>query len=180
MILLIQINNHSFHYLEFVKPVEDILTDINIKFKSVHYKEISSQQISQSKKIIILGTSLKDNSFLEDIDRFQWILEYNNPILGICGGMHILGLLYDGKLKKQQEIGLIEVDFHKSFLGIFGARDVYELHNYFVESSEYLIFATSNNCPQATKHKNKDFFGVLFHPEVRNKNLIVNFVNQNF
>jgi len=180
MILLIQINNLKFHYLEFVKPVEDILTNINIKFKSVHYKEISSQQISQSKKIIIPGTSLKDNSFLKEINKFQWILEYNNPILGICGGMHILGLLYGGKLKKQQEIGLNEVYFHKPFLGFFGAREVYELHNYFVESSKYLIFATSNNCPQAIKHKNKDFFGVLFHPEVRNKNLIVNFVNQNF
>jgi GMP synthase (glutamine-hydrolysing) len=180
MILLIQINNHNFHYLEFVKPIEDILGNNNVKFKSVHYKEISSEQISQSKKIIIPGTSLKDNSFLNNIDRFQWILEYNNPILGICGGMHILGLLYKGKLKKQQEIGLTEVIFHKPYLGFFGLREVYELHNFFVESSEYLIFANSNNCPQAIKHKNKDFYGVLFHPEVRNKNLIVNFVNQNF
>ena len=175
MILLIQIINHRFHYLEFVKPVEDILNKNNIRFKSVHYKKILSGQISQAKKIIIPGTSLRDNSFLDDINSFKWILDFNKPILAICGGMHILGLLSEGKLKRQQEIGLTDVNFHKPFFGFFGKREVYELHNYFVESSDYLIIANSNNCPQAIKHKNKDFYGVLFHPEVRNKNLILDF-----
>jgi GMP synthase (glutamine-hydrolysing) len=180
MILLIQINSHSFHYLEFVKPIEDIIINNNIKFKSIHYNKISLKEIKQSNKIIIAGTSLKDNLFLKDIEKFQWIFDFKKPIFTICGGMHILGLLFNGKLQKQQEIGLKDVNFHKDFFGLFGIKKVYELHNYYIESNDFSIFAKSNDCPQAIKHKNRDFYGVLFHPEVRNKELISNFINQKF
>jgi GMP synthase (glutamine-hydrolysing) len=180
MILLVQINNHRFHYLEFVKPIEDILIKNNFKFKSIQYKNISKKDLKESKKIIISGTSLKDNSFLNDIEKFNWIKDINKPILAICGGMHILGLIFNGKLKKQQEIGLKKVDFKKEFFDFFGVKEVYELHNFYVESSEYDIIALSKNCPQAIKHKNKNIYGVLFHPEVRNKDLIINFINQIF
>jgi GMP synthase (glutamine-hydrolysing) len=180
MILLIQINNHIFHYLEFVKPIEDILKRNSIKFKTINYKDISIKDLRESQRIIIAGTSLKDNTFLSDIENFHWIKDIKKPILGICGGMHILGLLFNGKLKKQQEIGLKEVEFKQDFFGFFGFKDVYELHNYYVESSEYSTIAFSDNCPQAIKHKNRNFYGVLFHPEVRNKELILNFIYHNF
>ena len=177
MILLIQIQNQKFHYLEFVKPIEDILKGNKIKFKSTHYKKMNKKFISKSDKIIICGTSLKDSIFLENLALFSWIKEFNKPILGICGGMHILGLTFDGILKKQQEIGLIDINFNKKFLGKYGKIQVYELHNYFMKSDEFEVFAYSENCPQAIKHKQKPFFGVLFHPEVRNKDIIVNFAN---
>ena len=35
---------------------------------------------------------------------------------------------------------------------------------------------TKSKIPQAIKHKEKKIYGVLFHPEVRNKELILNFV----
>ncbi len=89
--------------------------------------------------------------------------------------MHILGLVFNGKLKKQQEIGLTDIKFEKEFLGLNGIIQVYELHNFYVESKEFNLFAESKNCPQAIKHKYAPFYGVLFHPEVRTKNLIVNF-----
>ena len=155
MILIIQICNYSLHYLEFVKPIEDIFHNNNIKFESIHYKNLSTDFISKSKKIIIAGTSLKDNEFLKDFNQFEWINKIKKPILAICGGMHILGLLFNGKLIKQQEIGLKEVKFYKNFLGFFGLKEVYELHNFFVKSNKFDIIATSKDCPQAFKHKNK-------------------------
>jgi len=178
MILIIQICNYNLHYLEFVKPIEDILIRNHIEFNSIHYKNISANSIYESEKIIIAGTSLKDNSFLKDIKKFDWIKKIKKPILAICGGMHILGLLFNGKLKKQQEIGITEVNFNKNLFGFFGLKEVYELHNFYVESKMFDTIATSKNCPQAVKHKNKSFYGVLFHPEVRNKELILNFVKQ--
>ena len=177
MILIVQIYNQEFHYLEFVKPIEDVLKRCGFEFISIHYKKLDDKLISKAEKIIISGTSLKDNAFLDDITHFSWIKEFNKPILGICGGMHMLGLIFNGVLKKQQEIGLTDIDFNKEFLGKYGKIQAYELHNFFVKSNEFDVFAFSKNCCQAIKHKQKPFFGVLFHPEVRNKDLIINFVN---
>ena len=177
MILLIQICNKSFHYFEFVKPIEDVLKRNNIKFKLIHYKEVSEEIISKAEKIIISGTSLKDNGFVEEIDCFEWIIKFDKPILGICGGMHILGMVFNGELKKQQEIGLNKIEFKRVFLGFKGEIEVYELHNFYAISNEFDVYAESINCPQAVKHKKCPYYGVLFHPEVRNKGLIVNFAN---
>ena len=177
MILIIQICKNKLHYFEFVKPIEDILRKGHIGFKSIDYKNISTESIFNSKKIIIAGTSLKDNTFLKDIRKFEWIKKTKIPILAICGGMHILALLFNGKLKKQQEIGITKINFIKKFFEFSGSKEVYELHNFYAESEEFDIIGTSKNCPQIYKHKNKPFYGILFHPEVRNKNLILNFVN---
>jgi GMP synthase (glutamine-hydrolysing) len=176
MILIIQICNNCFHYFEFIKPIEDILLKNNIKFESINYNDLSKDKINKSDKIIISGTSLKDNGFIDEILKFNWLNDINKPILGICGGMHLLGLVFNGELKKQQEIGLTNIEIKKEFLGIIGNLEVYELHNYYAISDEFEVFGESKNCPQAVKHKKNPFYGVLFHPEVRNKELIVNFV----
>lgn len=175
MILIIEIYNNRFHYFEFVKPIEDLYRKNEIEFTRIHYKNLTEKIISKADKVIIAGTSLKDNGFIKDIDEFQWIKEFDKPILGICGGMHILGSIYNGKLEKRQEIGLTEVKFKKEFIGIDYETQVYELHNFYVDSEEFQVFAESKKCSQAIKHKKKPFYGVLFHPEVRNKDLLVNF-----
>jgi GMP synthase (glutamine-hydrolysing) len=172
MILIITIYKEKFHHLEFVKPIEDVLRRENIPFKTVHYKDCKHEMLSMSEKIIISGTSLKDNDFLNYIEKFEWIIDYDKPILGICGGMHILGLIFRGKLIKYQEIGLTDVDFQEKIFEINGIRQEYELHNFYAQSNEFDIFAVSENCPQIIKHKDLPFYGVLFHPEVRNKELL--------
>lgn len=177
MIQLIQICNRKFHYFEFVKPIEDVLKINEIEFETIHYKNLTDEILKKANKIIISGTSLKDNEFLKDINDFKWIKEFAKPILGICGGMHILGLVYNGELKKQQEIGLTNISFKGEFLGLSGRKEVYELHNFYVITKTFDIIAESKKCPQAIKHRKNPFYGVLFHPEVRNKQLLVNFAN---
>ena len=178
MILILQICNEPLHYFEFVKPIEDIIKRKNLEYASLHYRNLTEDVLSKSDKIIICGTSLKDNRFLDDINEFRWIRKFEKPILGICGGMHILGLIFDGSLKKQQEIGLMKVRFNREFLGMNGIRETYELHNYYVECENFDIYARSELCIQAVKHKKYPFYGVLFHPEVRNKDCIDFFSTQ--
>ena len=176
MILIINICKEKLHELEFVRPIEDILRNSKINFKTKHYKEIKKYGIKKFDKIIITGTSLKDDKFLEDLNEFQWIKLYNKPVLGICGGMQILVLIFKGMLKMEKEIGLIDIEFKGRFLGMERKRHAYNLHKFYVRSNEFEIFAESNSkIPQAVKHKTKPFYGALFHPEVRNKKLIVNF-----
>jgi GMP synthase-like glutamine amidotransferase len=131
-------------------------------------------------RIIICGTSLTDNEFLDNLELFSWIDTCNIPVLGICAGMQIIGLLYGGTLQKHTEIGFYLEEFVDSFLSLEGKVNVYHLHNNFVTfpSEQFMFFNTVNDLSQAVMHVNKKIYGVLFHPEVRNKELIKNFVAQ--
>src|SRR3989344_7799215 len=140
MILIINICKEKLHYLEFVKPIEDILRKEKIEYQTIYYKKITDKELLNKKleKIIICGTSLKDNGYLENLEHFKWInfpklkgspesslgecpagssLE-GKPILGICGGMQIISLIFGGILVENKEIGQIKVRFRKEFLNL--------------------------------------------------------------
>jgi GMP synthase (glutamine-hydrolysing) len=171
MILIVNVCFEKLHYLEFVKPVEDILVKNNVKFKTKHYKEINQKDLGAD-KIIICGTSLKDDDYLDNISEFNWIKDCKKPVLGICAGMQIIGLIFGGKLKRKTEIGFYFEEFD-SFLGISGKQEVYHLHNNYVEFSKDFEVLSKGKIPQVVKKGN--LYGVLFHPEVRQKDLILNF-----
>ncbi len=177
MLLIINICKEKLHYYEFVKPIEDILRDKKIKFETKHYKKLIENNIKKSDKIIICGTSLKDNEFLENLDKFQWIKNFNRQILGICGGMQIISLIFGGKLKQKQEIGFYEENFNDEFLGLNGKKEVYHLHNNYATLPADFKKFNKSKIPQAVKHKTKQIYGVLFHPEVRNKRIIEKFAD---
>lgn len=160
MLLIINICKEKLHYFEFVKPIEYILSRKKVKFFTRHYSELKDSDIRKADKIIITGTSLRDNEFIEHLDKFQWIKSFDKPLFGICGGAHIIGLILGYKLKRKEEIGLKKLILKKEFLGAKGELEVYHLHQ-FAALPE--IFHDDN------------LYATLFHPEVRNKNLIENF-----
>ncbi|PIN90685.1 hypothetical protein COU57_02765 [Candidatus Pacearchaeota archaeon CG10_big_fil_rev_8_21_14_0_10_32_14] len=182
-ILIINICSEPLHYYEFVKPIESIISSTNINYSTKDYDKLSISDIEKSDKIIISGTSIKDNKFLEDLHLFVEILKTNKPVFGICGGMEILGALLGGTMKERKEIGFNEIKFTKSFLNIQSGTQlqVYQLHNLYIDFSDLLndidISAKSYDLvTQAFKHKFKPMYGVLFHPEVRNENIIKEFI----
>ncbi|MDO8467584.1 MAG: hypothetical protein Q7S56_01390 [Nanoarchaeota archaeon] len=175
-ILIINISKERLHYYEFVKPIEDILKNVGVEFYTKHYTKFNDKDL-KADKIIICGTSLMDNDFIDKIESFKWIEVYKKPILGICGGMQVISLIFNGELGKESEIGLFNENFVKSFLGMKEKKEVYHLHNNYITLPLEFEQFTSSKIPQAIKHKEKEIYGVLFHPEVRNKSLIENFVN---
>jgi GMP synthase (glutamine-hydrolysing) len=179
MILVINICNERLHYLEFVKPICDILDNNNLKYFVKSYKEVSKAELDKCNKVIICGTSLFDNEFTKDLDKFKWILNFNKPILGICGGMQIIGLVFGGKIRKMTEIGFYSEYFNRDFLGLSEKCEVYHLHNNYIDFSKlaFDIFC-GNEFSQAVKHKEKEIYCVLFHPEVRQKELFLNFLSK--
>lgn len=182
MILLISSCNENIHELEFVKPIQDFLDLNSIDNNVIHYKDVSKKDLDKCDKVIICGTSLKDSEFVEGVERFEWLKDFNKPVFGICAGMQIIGLIYNGKLNKKTEIGYFKEMFNKEFLGISKGKEieVWHLHNNYCDFSlldDFEVYCISGDISQAVKHKNKEIYGVLFHPEVRNKEMILRFVN---
>jgi anthranilate/para-aminobenzoate synthase component II len=178
-VLVLNVCKEKLHYYEFVKPIVDVLKINNVGFFVKDLDKISKKDLENTSKIIICGTSLKDNSFLSDIKKFEWIINCEKPILGICAGMQIIGVLNGGKIKNKTEIGFYSEMFEKEFLGLKDKQEVYHLHNNFIDFKklkDFEIVCENENVVQAVKHKEKEIYGVLFHPEVRQKEMILNFV----
>lgn len=177
MILLINICKEELHSFEFVEPVKNIIKNMELDFFEKKYSEIKERDLEKADKVIICGTSLKDNEFIDNIAKFLWIKDFDKPIIGICGGMQIIGLIFGGKIKRETEIGYYKEKFN-NFLGLNGEKEVYHLHNNYIDFSkikEFKVFS-GKKISQAVKHKHQEIYGVLFHPEVRQKELIINFI----
>jgi len=168
------------HYYEFVKPIEDMLVKAEEPFVTKRYDKITKNDLDSSHRIIITGTSLKDMSYAKQFSKFKFLESYAKPVLAICGGMQLLCIINGCKLINGQEIGLQNITFNTEYLGVTRQREVYELHNMAVKDDAALkkgfhIYSKTDYI-QAVKHKHFKHYGVLFHPEVRNRDLIVNFL----
>jgi GMP synthase-like glutamine amidotransferase len=180
MILIVDMNHKkdSLALSEFVLPIANIVRHME-EYETKHYSEIDS--IEKYSKIILSGTTLKDMQFSKDIEMFGWMKNCNKPVLGICAGMQIIGLIFGSKLSKCQEIGMREINTVKENMMFSSKFKSYELHNFSIKPSEdFLVLAKSEKCVQSIKHKEKNIYGVMFHPEVRNNDIIERFVQYFF
>ena len=175
MILIINVCREKLHHYEFVKPIEYILRKNKIKFFTRNYLELNEKDLQKAGKIIICGTSLKDFDYEKYFGRFSWLKDFDKPVLGICAGMQIIGFIFGGKEKKATEIGYYFENFKNEFLSLKNEHEVYHLHNNYVTLPKDFENFTYGKIPQAIKHKAKPIYGVLFHPEVRNKKMIEKF-----
>ena len=191
MILIIASCKEKFHYYEFVKPIERLLIDLKLDYTIKPIDKISDKDFHNFEKIIITGTSLKDNFYINHPEKFAEMPNCDAPILGICAGMQMIGISYWLKqennrkadlrhvLRSKTEIGFSKEFFSKEFLGLRGNNEVYHLHNNFIDFTrleDFDIISKNEGIAQAVKHKSKQVYGVLFHPEVRQKELILNFL----
>ena len=114
---------------------------------------------------------------LKHLDKFEWVKTFERPVLGICAGMQTISLLYDAPLSPCLQIGMTEIQTAKDNPLFEGNISVYTLHNYSVSPSDaFEVIAQSDKCIQAQKHKQRNLYGVLFHPEVRNPDIIRQFL----
>jgi GMP synthase-like glutamine amidotransferase len=178
MILIVDMNwrRDSLAFAEFVSPIVSVvapLEDCGVK----HFLDINPSDLGGCGKIILSGTTLKDHATLKQVDKFNWIKTYNKPILGICAGMQTISLVFGTPLTNCLQIGMTEITTLKNNPLFQGAFKAYALHNYSVEQSQtFETLAESAKCIQAIKHKQKTIYGVLFHPEVRNQEILKRFI----
>ena len=179
MILVVDMNSteNSFGFSEFVLPIVSIAEELE-KCVVKHYLEVNEKNLNSYDKIILSGSALKDTVTLDQTARFMWIKDCGKPVLGICAGMQTIGLVFGGRLEKCREIGMTEMATSKENLLFSSKFNAYALHNYaLVPSAGFEVLAESAKCVQAIKHKQKNIYGVLFHPEVRNKEVVQRFIH---
>jgi GMP synthase (glutamine-hydrolysing) len=177
MILIIDMcyEKDSLSNLEFVQPIKRIAESSGKKVEVVHFSELNPQSIGHSEKIILCGTALKDNEFIYHKDEFEFLKDHKKPVLGICAGMQMITLVFGGKLIQEKEIGMSQVITKDCIFGD-SMISAYELHgNGIVVPEGFQVIAENIKGVQAIK-KDK-IYGIVFHPEVRNKKLIENFLN---
>jgi GMP synthase (glutamine-hydrolysing) len=156
--------------------------------KIVSKEEFSQSDIDDCTGIILSGAPLLLTQMdLEPVKkRFSFLKEVNVPVLGICFGHQLIGLVFGaeaflGKAVRQ----LINVEIlHPSpiFNGLPESAEFCQDHTegislpegflHLAKSAEYLV--------EAIKHPEKSIWGVQFHPEVSGGNgrlLFKNFID---
>jgi GMP synthase-like glutamine amidotransferase len=181
MILIVDMNwkRDSLAFNEFVLPIVSIIQPLE-ECEVKHFLDVKSAELDGFSKIVLSGTALKDHATLNQVDKFNWIKLYDKTVLGICAGMQTISLAFDEPLINCLHIGMTEITTLKDNPLFQGDFKAYTLHNYSVKHSQtFEVLAESPKSIQAIKHKQKNIYGVMFHPEVRNQNILKSFIQLN-
>ena len=148
------------------------LTYLGIENKLVS-NETSLEDIkAMNPEGIILGggPSIERIGNCEDI-----IMQMDVPILGICLGHQIIANVFGGETKSAQiesyaQINLNILKEEGIFENVGDSLKVWASHKDEVITlpEDFEILANSDKCAiEAMKHKNKEIYGIQFHPEVQ-------------
>jgi ABC transporter with metal-binding/Fe-S-binding domain ATP-binding protein len=181
-ILLIDLcfEKDSLSHYEFVLPIRDALERAGAYCDVRHYEEFASLEIARYDRIVLCGTALKDNEYAEHLHYFSWIKDCKKPILGICAGMQVIGAVYGGSIAANRAVGLEEIEIIRAspLLGEPRRIDGYHLHNYAVTlPQELALLAGSVDAAEAFQRGDDPVYGIIFHPEVRNRWILERFTH---
>jgi GMP synthase-like glutamine amidotransferase len=178
MILVVDMNwkKDSLAYSEFVAPIVAAIESLEA-CEVKHYSELCRVNFSSYNKVILSGTTLKDFATLNQHHLFNWVKTLNKPLLGICAGIETIAMVFNISLSSCLQVGMIEVTTTAANPLFEGDFKAYALHSLTIEPSQtFVVLAKSPRCIEAVKHKDKPIYGMLFHPEVRNPEILQRFI----
>lgn len=175
MILVVDMGLCKLAAKEFVAPIERLLKGKITEV--VHYSKVSANDLRRCNAVILSGTPLKDMEFTRNPEAFGWLKNFEKPVLGICAGMQTICMAFGSEIERCQEIGMVRIETLKDNPLFSGKFNAYALHNFAVQTpAGFDIIASSERCVHGIRHKSRNIYGVMFHPEVRNGQIIENFV----
>lgn len=163
---------------EYVGPVARIVTAAGYRWQELHFSRISPENIAGTDGIILCGTALEDNVFADHMQDPAWLCNARVPVLGICAGAEALCLAYGGRLIPACGIGMTEVRVTQTdpVIGEPRVFTAYEVHSFACEPpAGWITTAVSGMCVQAFRHPDRPVFGLMYHPEVRNDEVVERF-----
>lgn len=167
MIIVIDCGSQKSPFItEIVDEFEDCTTISIHNFTLNHLTNASGVIISGAP---ILITEVDTSPYLE---KLNWILTTKLPVLGICFGHQIIGLLHGAmgsKMKEDRDWQLIEVFEECPLFDKLPTE--FEMMQDHCESisipAGFQLVASSDVCVnECMQHLSKPLYGVQFHPEV--------------
>ncbi len=169
MILIVNMCKEKLSELEFVKPLQELISNNFV----THYSEITKKDINSADKIILTGTALADFEYLKG--NFTWMKDCRKPILGICAGMQAVAKAFNWQLVEQKVIGVHQTKIVEENSLVSQDFSAYFLHAKGIKGN-FKIIAKVKNYPCMIKHPELPIYGCSFHPEVLNEEIIERFV----
>ena len=160
-----------------VPLIESTLTEFNQDFTTIQMNSVTAELALSHQGIIVSGapillTKTDPGPFL---DQIRFLLDYPLPVLGICFGHQLLGMLHGARAFKCESIrsNLIVEKQAESIL--FQDITDYTFNQDHCEAIDlpkgWKHLASSSIClNEAMEHPSKSLYGVQFHPETSNKN----------
>jgi anthranilate/para-aminobenzoate synthase component II len=182
IVLVISLCSKKLSEEEFVKPIIRVVLELIIGAEcfSKHYSSVTDEDVRQCTHVIISGNPLMDHEFEGNTGFLTKVLGLSKPVLCICAGMQALALQRGLTLRKDERIGLFKVTPLARNSLFNEASSAYFLHSKsasdWVSCKEFEVIANSNGITAMVQCKAEKVFAVLFHPEVRNQEVISNFL----
>lgn len=169
-------------------PLIEEAVDLYMDFKTVGLFDAVAESAEGAAGIIISGAPIliTEVDMTPYLEQLSWVLNAGIPVLGICFGHQMLGLLHDAQAAKQKEDRdwqtIEKLEEHPLFDKLPVEFEMMEDHCESISvPRDFKLLAVSDACiNEAMYHKEKPFFGVQFHPESSgNQGVLVieNFVN---
>ena len=184
MTTILIINSAEKGITEFVQPLEKIVREAGAASVVIEYEETPTIEMTSYDGIIMSGSPRGDDIVDHHLPYFQWIKSCEIPVFGICAGHHITGKLYGAQLLRsvEKEVGdnyLFILQKDPIFHGCPGKFLVRQNHHDSITlPKDFILLAYSQGCRVSMmKHPAKLLYTTQFHPEILNKNLILNFID---
>jgi len=157
-----------------VVDIEKQLEAINISFKTEKWNSLTIGELNNFGGIIISGAPilLTETDPKPYLKALGFLKTYKKPVLGICFGHQLLGILHGAQVSLcKEDRNWQEIIIEQSSTLFNYIRKPYKMMEDHTEEinlpSGFKLLATSKICKnEAMQHKIKPLFGVQFHPEV--------------
>lgn len=143
-------------------------------FKTISILDFQMEDLKNIKGVVISGAPflITEQDIKPYLDKLRWVRTTTIPVLGICFGHQLIGLLFGAfgsKMKEDRDLQTIEVfEDCPLFEKLPTEFEMMEDHCEAISIPVgFKLIASSDACiNEAMQHSSLPLFGVQFHPEV--------------